>query len=110
MPLNGNDRIKVSYSDLWKVGENFTIMIIKLEQNNKISLPEEIMESLHLHSGQELDIRIEDGQIIICPAEMIEQMKAVKEELEYMKQHPEEYKSYSDVDEMFKDLKVDVND
>lgn len=102
----GFDRIKIQEVQMWKVGE-FSTMIIKIQNGSQIKLPEDIMKTLHLSEGQELDIRIEDGQIIVSKVEDIK--NEVKKELKHMKEHPEEYKTYSNVDDMFKDMEIDIN-
>ena len=108
MPQDGNGRIEIEYSDMWKVG-GFTAMIIKLKQNNNIYLPEAIMKALHLQAGQELNIEVKDNQIVISPvfSEAQKLAQEVKEEYEHYKKHPEDYKAYSDVDQMFKDMGID---
>ncbi len=46
-------------------------MLRKLGQNFQIALPKEIIESLHLHMNDYLDIHIEDNKVILEPQVII---------------------------------------
>lgn len=60
------------------------------------------IETQETQDAEEFDHYISDEEILSDP-ETLEAMK----ECEYILAHPEEYKAYHDVDEMFKDLLAD---
>ena len=101
--MNGNDRIvNIEYSHFWEVGE--FLMIIKLNKNN-INIPEEIIKELKLQHGQNLNLELKNNSIVITPlTESQSHAFEVKAEYEYYKQNPDQYKVYSDIDQLIKDL------
>ena len=100
--MEWNDKILDIKSNFLNVGE--FLMIIKLNKNN-INIPEEIIKELKLQHGQNLNLEIKENKIVITPlTEAQEYILEVKAEYEYYKQNPDQYKVYSDIDQLIKDL------
>ena len=100
--MEWNDKILDIKSNFLNVGE--FLMIIKLNKNN-INIPEEIIKELKLQHGQNLNLEIKENKIVITPlTEAQEYILEVKSEYENYKQNPDQYKVYSDIDQLIKDL------
>ena len=100
--MEWNDKILDIKSNFLNVGE--FLMIIKLNKNN-INIPEEIIKELKLQHGQNLNLELKNNSIVITPlTESQSHAFEVKAEYEYYKQNPDQYKVYSDIDQLIKDL------
>ena len=64
-------------------------MLRKLGQNYQIALPKEIVESLHLHINDYLDIKVKDNTIIIEPQLVIPKDQAYFYTSEWQKEEAE---------------------
>ncbi len=66
----------------------------------------ELLEPLNLNLDDEIDIKTEQGKIIITKVNYIPNEETLKamEEVKEMEKNPHLYKSYSNVDEMIKDI------
>ena len=42
-------------------------MTLQIDAQGRINIPESLRESLHLHSGDQLNARLEDGRIVLEP-------------------------------------------
>jgi AbrB family looped-hinge helix DNA binding protein len=42
-------------------------MTLQIDAQGRINIPESLRESLHLHSGDHLNARLEDGRIVLEP-------------------------------------------
>jgi AbrB family looped-hinge helix DNA binding protein len=50
-----------------KVGNGVDLMIIELRKKSQVTIPKEVVNQLNLQEGDNLDISIKDGVIIIEP-------------------------------------------
>ncbi len=89
-------------------------MLSKIKTKNQLTIPAEIMKKLTLKPGDDVELKVEKGKIVLTPIVTIEKefwdleiAKEVKEEYEYYKKHSEEYKTYSSAKELFDDLEND---
>ncbi len=42
-------------------------MTLQIDAQGRVVIPESLRESLHLHSGDQLNVRLEDGRIVLEP-------------------------------------------
>ena len=89
-------------------------MLSKIKTKNQLTIPAEIMKKLTLKPGDDVELKVEKGKIVLTPIVTIEKefwdlelAKEVKEEYEYYKKNPDEYKAYSSAKELFDDLEND---
>ena len=59
-----NDKI---WLESRKVGNGVDFMIIELRKKSQVTIPKEVVNQLNLQEGDNLDISIKDGAIIIEP-------------------------------------------
>ncbi|MFH0924273.1 MAG: AbrB/MazE/SpoVT family DNA-binding domain-containing protein [bacterium] len=71
-------------------------MLRKLGQNYQIALPKEIVDALHLHINDYLDIKLEDNTIVIEPQLVIPKVQAYFYTSEWQK---EEAEAHQDIQE-----------
>jgi len=68
-------------------------MIIELRQKSQITIPKEIINSLHLEEGDHLDIKIEDGVILIEPVAIYSKayVKKLEDSVMIINEEPDKY-------------------
>jgi len=91
-----------------KAGE---YMLGKIKTKNQLTIPTEIMRELELNVGDDVNIDIVNNRIIISPVVLVEKefwdqklAKEVKEEYDHYLANKNDYKAYSNTEELFKDL------
>jgi len=78
-------------------------MNIKFKARNQITIPEEISKAFKLKEGDILDIKIENGVMIIQPMDLVKrEIKELDEELKNFK--TKDYKKYNSGDELMNDI------
>jgi antitoxin MazE len=89
-------------------------MLIEMRGRSQITIPSEIVKSLGIKEGDKFDVIEKDGGIFLCPVviypkkEMVRIAKLIKEsDAEYK---GGELKTYDDVDRMFEDMGINLND
>lgn len=89
-------------------------MLIEIRGRSQITIPSEIVKNLGIKEGDKFEVIEKDGGIFLCPVvvypkkEMIRIAKLIKEtEIEYKNG---ELKSYDDVDKMFEDMGINLDD
>lgn len=99
-----------------KVGET---MITKIKEKNQVTIPSNIIKQMKLKTNDQLQVEIINGKIVITPVEIVEKDffetklgKEIKEALEEYRVEKAKgnIKTYSNVDDLFKDLGVDTNE
>lgn len=89
-------------------------MLVEMRGRSQITIPSEIVKSLGIKEGDKFDVIEKDGGIFLCPVvvyskkEMVRLAKLIKEtETEYKNG---ELKAYDDVDKMFGDMGINLNE
>lgn len=89
-------------------------MMIEIRGRSQITIPSEIVKSLGIKEGDKFEVIEKDGGIFLCPVvvypkkEMIRIAKLVKEtDAEYKSG---ELKFYDDVDKMFMDMGINLDE
>lgn len=89
-------------------------MMIEIRGRSQITIPSEIVKSLGIKEGDKFEVIEKDGGIFLCPVvvypkgEMVRLAKLIKEtDAEYKSG---ETKSYDDVDELFNDMGINLDD
>lgn len=89
-------------------------MLIEMRGRSQITIPSEMVKSLGIKEGDQFEVVEKDGGIFLCPVvvypkkEMIRIAKLIKEtDADY---RSGELKAYDDVDKMFKDMGINMND
>ncbi len=89
-------------------------MLIEMRGRSQITIPSEMVKNLGIKEGDQFEVVEKDGGIFLCPVvvypkkEMIRIAKLIKEtDADY---RSGELKSYDDVDKMFKDMGINMND
>jgi len=89
-------------------------MMIEIRGRSQITIPSEIVKSLGIKEGDKFEVIEKDGGIFLCPVvvypkgEMVRLAKLIKEtDAEYKSG---ETKSYDDVDELFSDMGINLDD
>ena len=89
-------------------------MMIEIRGRSQITIPSEIVKNLGIKEGDKFEVIEKDGGIFLCPVvvypkkEMIRIAKLVKEtDAEYKNG---ELKSYDDVDKMFMDMGINLDE
>ena len=80
-------------------------MIIELRKKSQITLPKEIVNELNLKHGDQFEIKIEDGVIMLEPVAMYSKnyLKKLEEEIKKLKKESEiESKVLEKVEEVIK--------
>lgn len=100
-------------SDIQKVRKGVILMITQLRSRSQITIPKNIIETLGLKEGDNLNIEIENGKIILKPVVMVPKNQAwfwTDEWQTAEKEVDEDVKSgkikiADDIDELMKDLR-----
>ena len=89
-------------------------MMIEMRGRSQITIPSEIVKNLGIKEGDKFEVIEKDGGIFLCPVvvypkkEMLRIAKLIKEtDAEYKN---DELKSYDDVDKMFMDMGIDLDE
>lgn len=89
-------------------------MLIEMRGRSQITIPAEMVKNLGIKEGDQFEAIEKDGGIFLCPVvvypkrEMIRIAKLIKEtDADY---RSGELKAYDDVDKMFKDMGINMND
>ncbi len=89
-------------------------MMIEIRGRSQITIPSEIVKNLGIKEGDKFEVIEKDGGIFLCPVvvypkkEMIRIAKLIKEtDGEY---ENGELKSYDDVDKMFMDMGINLDE
>ncbi|MDD2392575.1 MAG: AbrB/MazE/SpoVT family DNA-binding domain-containing protein [Eubacteriales bacterium] len=89
-------------------------MLVEIRGRSQITIPFDIVKKLGIREGDKFDIIEKDGGIFLCPVvvyprkEMIRIAKMIKDtEAEY---RAGECKAYDDVDKLFGDMGIDLNE
>jgi len=89
-------------------------MLIEVRGRSQITIPAEMVKNLGIKEGNRFEVIEKDGGIFLCPVvvypknEMIRIAKLIKEtDADYKSG---ELKAYDDVDKMFKDMGINMND
>lgn len=89
-------------------------MLVEMRGRSQITIPSEIVKNLGVKEGDKFDVIEKDGGIFLCPVvvypkkDMLRIAKLFKEtEAEYK---TGELKSYDDVDKMFEDMGINLNE
>jgi len=89
-------------------------MLIEMRGRSQITIPSEMVKNLGIKEGDQFEVVEKDGGIFLCPVvvypkkEMISIAKLIKEtDADY---RSGELKAYDDVDKMFKDMGINMND
>lgn len=85
-------------------------MLAELRGRSQITIPAEIIKKLGISEGDKFEIIEKDGGIFLCPVvvypkEKIEKLAKLIKESESEIQN----KVYDDVDKMFADMGIDIN-
>ncbi|MGF7058688.1 AbrB/MazE/SpoVT family DNA-binding domain-containing protein [Brassicibacter mesophilus] len=91
-----------------KAGE---YMLGKIKAKNQLTIPTEIMKELKLNIGDDVNIDIIDNRIVISPVVLVDKefwdeklASEVKEEYQHYLKNKNEYKTYSNTEDLFNDL------
>lgn len=89
-------------------------MLVDFKQKSQVTIPNEIVKSLGLRAGDKLDIREEDGKLIITPVVVIPKDQAwfYSPEWQAMEMEVDKHKkegkvrSVNSAEELFEDLGI----
>jgi antitoxin MazE len=97
-----------------RISERKIAMMIEIRGRSQITIPSEIVKNLGIKEGDKFEVIEKDGGIFLCPVvvypkkEMIRIAKLIKEtDAEYKNG---ELKSYDDVDKMFMDMGINLDE
>lgn len=89
-------------------------MMIEIRGRSQITIPSEIVKNLGIKEGDKFEVIERDGGIFLCPVvvypkkEMVRIAKLIKEtDAEYKNG---ELKSYDDVDKIFMDMGINLDE
>lgn len=89
-------------------------MLVEMRGRSQITIPSEMVKNLGIKEGDQFEVIEKDGGIFLCPVvvypkkEMIRIAKLIKEtDAEYRNG---ELKAYDDVNKMFEDMGINMND
>lgn len=89
-------------------------MMIEIRGRSQITIPSEIVKNLGIKEGDKFEVIEKDGGIFLCPVvvypkkEMLRIAKLIKETNAEYKNG--EFKSYDDVDKMFMDMGISLDE
>lgn len=103
----------IKVSDIQKVRKGVFIMITQLRGRSQITIPKNIIETLGLKEGDNLNIEIENGKIIVKPVVMVPKNQAWfwTDEWQLAEKEVDEdikagkIKTASNIDDLMKDLR-----
>jgi len=84
-------------------------MLAEIRGRSQITIPSEIVKKLKINEGDKFEVTEKDGGIFLCPVVVYPKEKLEKI-AKLLKESEKEIsdKSYSDVDEMFADMGIDL--
>ena len=88
--------------------------MIEIRERSQITIPSQIVKKLGIKEGDKFEVTEKDGGIFLCPVvvypkkEMIRIARLIKESDEEYKSG--EIKSYDDVDKMFMDMGINLDE
>lgn len=89
-------------------------MLVEMRGRSQITIPSEIVKNLGIKEGDQFEVIEKDGGIFLCPVviypkkEMIRIARLIKEtETEYKSG---ELKAYDDIDKMFIDMGINLDE
>ncbi len=85
-------------------------MLAEIRGRSQITIPSEIVKKLKINEGDKFEVTERDGGIFLCPVvvypkEKVEKIAKLLKELDSEKSE----KVYKDVDEMFADMGIDLD-
>ena len=89
-------------------------MLVEIRGRSQITIPSEIVKSLGIRKGDQFEVIEKDGGIFLCPVvvypkkEIIRIAKLIKETDDEHKNG--ELKAYDDVDKMFMDMGINLDE
>lgn len=90
-------------------------MLVEFKQKSQVTIPNEIVKKLELKAGDKLDIKEEDGRLIITPVVVIPKdqawfyspaWQAMEKKVDKQKEEGKVH-SANNAEELFKDLGID---
>lgn len=87
------------------------MLLVELRQRSQITIPAEIVKRLNLHEGDQFEVIEKDGGIFLCPVVVYprEKMQEIAKIFKEAKED-ETLKEYDSVEEMFKDMGIDLDE
>ena len=87
------------------------MLLVELRQRSQITIPAEIVKRLNLHEGDQFEVIEKDGGILLCP-EVVYPREKMQEIAKIFKEAKEDetLKEYDSVEEMFKDMGIDLDE
>ncbi|HHT35626.1 MAG: AbrB/MazE/SpoVT family DNA-binding domain-containing protein [Candidatus Wallacebacter cryptica] len=87
-------------------------MIVELRDKSQITIPAKIIKNLGLSVGDRFEIIEKDGGIFLCPVVVYPKakMKKIAELIREAELESDTLKTYDDVDEMFKEIGIDLDE
>lgn len=103
----------IGISDIQKVRKGVNVMITQLRGRSQITIPKNIIDTLGLKEGDNLNIEIVDGKIIVKPVVMVPKNQAWFWTDEWQSAEKEvdkdiksgKIKTASNIDDLMKDLR-----
>jgi AbrB family looped-hinge helix DNA binding protein len=88
------------------------MMIVELRDKSQITIPAKIIKNLGLSVGDRFEIIEKDGGIFLCPVVVYPKakMKKIAELIREAELESDTLKTYDDVDEMFKEIGIDLDE
>lgn len=89
-------------------------MLVEMRSRSQITIPNEIVKKLGISEGDKFEVIEKDGGIFLCPVviypklEMARMAMLIKEA--EAEQQAGETKTYSDIDKMFKQMGIDLDE
>lgn len=87
-------------------------MIVELRDKSQITIPAKIIKNLGLSVGDRFEIIEKDGGIFLCPVVVYPKakMKKIAKLIREAELESDTLKTYDDVDEMFKEIGIDLDE
>lgn len=87
-------------------------MLAELNNNSQITIPPEVIQSMGYVEGDKFEIIAHENGIFLCPVVEYSPaaMAKIREIIAAEEQNAASRKTYTDVDEMFRDMGIDLGD
>lgn len=87
------------------------MLLVELRPRAQITIPAEIVKRLNLREGDRFEVIEKDGGIFLCPVVVYpkDKMEKIANILKEAKED-KSLREYSSVEEMFKDMGIDVDE
>lgn len=87
-------------------------MLAEIRGRSQITIPAEIIKSLNISEGDRFEVTERDGGIFLCPVVVYpkEKMEKIAKIVKESKEYIAEQDGFESVDDMFKDMGIDIND